>query len=263
MADGYILDGGEWGVEAERLELRSITADPYTRARCLALGLGPSWRCLEVGAGSGSLAVWLADQVGDGGSVDAFDIHDHNMAEAPNLRAEVHDIATDNLDPEEYDLVCCRSLMIHLADPKAALEKMVGALRPGGKLLVEEPDWGMWGAVDPDHPSAARWDDNSYTAMEVLDSSGLVATKLGRTLPGLVEQLGLADVDHDAAMSIVRGGSPEALFWELTFLQTADTTEEIGAAARSDNDFVAETLRDPSFLFRSTLQFQSWGTRAD
>ena len=91
-------------------------------------------------AARSALAVWLADQVGDGGSVDAFDIHDHNMAEAPNLRAEVHDIATDDLDPEEYDLVCCRSLMIHLADPKAALEKMVGALRPGGKLLVEEPD---------------------------------------------------------------------------------------------------------------------------
>lgn len=261
MTEGYILDHDDWGIEVERLELRALTADPLTRARCLDLGLTTGWKCLEVGAGSGSLAAWLAEQVAPDGSVVALDIHSENMAEAPNLETRLHDIASDPLEESEYDLVCCRSLLIHLKDPEAALQKMVAALKPGGKLLVEEPDWGMWGAADTDHPSAERWDDNSHTARELLDSSGLVATKLGRTVPALVEKLDLVDVGHDAQLSIVRGGSPEALFWELTFQQTAGSTEQVGAAARADDEFVATTLRDPEFVFRSTIQFQSWGTK--
>jgi SAM-dependent methyltransferase len=260
-AEDYIVDDSNTDRETARMELRAQIADPYTRSRCLEMGLAPGWRCLEVGAGSGLLAVWLADQVGPDGNVVAVDVHGRNAATAANLETRVLDISEEEIEVGEYDLVCCRALLIHLKDPEAALVKMVDALRPGGKLLVEEPDWGMWGSVDSTHPSAARWDDNSHTAQEVLDSVGLVATKLGRNLPGMVEHLELEDIGHDAQLAIVRGGTQAARFWKLTFQQTAGSTEEVGAAAESDSEFVGETMADPSFVFRSTIQFQSWGTK--
>jgi ubiquinone/menaquinone biosynthesis C-methylase UbiE len=34
----------------------------------------PGWRCLEVGAGRGSMAVWLAQRVGPSGHVVATDV---------------------------------------------------------------------------------------------------------------------------------------------------------------------------------------------
>jgi SAM-dependent methyltransferase len=39
-----------------------------------------------------------------------------------------------------FDLVTCQTLLIHLADPIGALEAMIGQLRPGGRLLVAEPN---------------------------------------------------------------------------------------------------------------------------
>ena len=35
--------------------------------------MGPGWRCAELGAGAGSMARWMADRVGESGSVTAID----------------------------------------------------------------------------------------------------------------------------------------------------------------------------------------------
>jgi hypothetical protein len=50
------------------------------------LGVGPGWRCAEVGAGAGSLAQWLAGQVGDTGQVVATALDPGHLivVEGPN-----------------------------------------------------------------------------------------------------------------------------------------------------------------------------------
>jgi ubiquinone/menaquinone biosynthesis C-methylase UbiE len=48
--------------------------DENTRAHLSALGIAAGWRCLEVGAGSGSIARWMAERVGAEGYVLATDI---------------------------------------------------------------------------------------------------------------------------------------------------------------------------------------------
>jgi hypothetical protein len=63
---GADIAGAEEGIEA--------TWDHGTRALLERLGIGPGLRCLEVGAGGGSIAAWMADQAGDGGHVLATDI---------------------------------------------------------------------------------------------------------------------------------------------------------------------------------------------
>jgi hypothetical protein len=46
----------EWHQERERLASLEQFEDPGTIRHLEALGFGPGWRCLEVGAGGGSIA---------------------------------------------------------------------------------------------------------------------------------------------------------------------------------------------------------------
>ena len=60
--------------ERQRLALMSSLLDPIERARFSRLGVGPGWRCLELGCGNGSMAQTLAEAVGPTGHVVASDI---------------------------------------------------------------------------------------------------------------------------------------------------------------------------------------------
>lgn len=59
---GYRLAArGRQGAEDDRLGLLEHIFDPRSRRRRELVQ--PGWRCLEVGAGRGSMAVWLAERV--------------------------------------------------------------------------------------------------------------------------------------------------------------------------------------------------------
>ena len=60
---------------AERLALSSAVLDGFTISRLVPLGELTGRRCLELGAGNGSVAGWLADQAGPTGQVLATDIN--------------------------------------------------------------------------------------------------------------------------------------------------------------------------------------------
>ena len=47
---------------------------PGTIRHLQALGVSKGWRCLEIGAGAGSIAAWLCEQVDADGSVVAIDL---------------------------------------------------------------------------------------------------------------------------------------------------------------------------------------------
>lgn len=138
--------------ERTRLGLLQRTLDPLTVRRLDRLGVGAGWRCLEVGAGAGSIARWLAERVGLSGLVVATDIDVSQLAEPtlPNLQVRRHNILEDELEPASYDLVHCRALLMHLADPQLALTRMAAALRSGGWLCIEELDGGSFLAAGED-----------------------------------------------------------------------------------------------------------------
>jgi predicted O-methyltransferase YrrM len=59
---------------ADRFAGLDAVFDPVTRGHLTRLGLSSGALCLEVGAGSGSVARWMADQVGPTGRVLAVDL---------------------------------------------------------------------------------------------------------------------------------------------------------------------------------------------
>jgi SAM-dependent methyltransferase len=160
---GYRLEAkGREAAEDERLNLLEQVFDPGSRQRRELVR--PGWRCLEVGAGRGSMAAWLAEQVGPDGQVVAIDINVDYLArlDVPNLVVRRHDILNDpvdDLDPGSFDLVCSRLMLFWLAGrQEEAVQHMVQCLRPGGWLIDEDGDWGAAGPVDPAHPRYAGYD---------------------------------------------------------------------------------------------------------
>jgi SAM-dependent methyltransferase len=139
---GYVFGQNVDDAERERLSRLEDSFDAYTVQRLDRIGIGPGWHCLEVGAGHGSVARMLSDRVGASGSVVATDIDLRFLTDLPaNVEARRHDIQTSDLGEALYDFIHCRAMLMWLREPATALERMIGALKPGGWLLAEEFDW--------------------------------------------------------------------------------------------------------------------------
>jgi SAM-dependent methyltransferase len=129
--------------------------------------------------------------VGANGLVVAADIDPKFLGDLDTANVQIRrcDINNDELEPNFYDLVHCRLLLMHMSDPAAVLRRMVATLRPGGWLLAEEPDspWIL----------SIRWLTYSTSSfrkrIEFLASAGMVDMCYGRVLPIDVEALGLAE----------------------------------------------------------------------
>jgi predicted O-methyltransferase YrrM len=108
MADYRLAAAGRERDEDERLNLLEQLFNPTTRRRRAMVQRG--WRCLEVGAGRGAMAVWLAEQVGPTGHVLATDLNPVYLKriDLPNLDVLEHNILEDSLEalgPGSFDLV--------------------------------------------------------------------------------------------------------------------------------------------------------------
>ena len=64
----YFAADAEYQAELTRRRIGEVECDPLTVRYLLRLGVGDGWRCLEVGAGAGSIVRWLSDRVGPNGS---------------------------------------------------------------------------------------------------------------------------------------------------------------------------------------------------
>lgn len=263
---GYRLAGaGRELAEDERLKLLEEIFDPISRRRRDLVQ--PGWRCLEVGAGRGSMAVWLTERVGPTGRVVATDIDLTYLSrlELPNLDVVEHNILEDSLAPLEpgsFDLVCSRLMLFHIVDRQdAAIGRMVECLRPGGWLLDEDADWGTTGPVDPSHPLYAgfhaAWRDGDWWAARGYDP------RFGRTLPALFERVGLEEIRHEASTEIVRGGSP----WARWYRESLEVVHQLGGGARSEleqreHELITTVFSDASVWLMRELLHVSTGRRA-
>jgi SAM-dependent methyltransferase len=98
-----------------RLTLLEEWHDPASIARLRALGVTSGWRCLEAGAGAGSIARWLCKQVGPEGRVVAVDLEPGLLEELPhgeNLEIHRVDLVRDPLPQGGFDLVHTRAVLI-------------------------------------------------------------------------------------------------------------------------------------------------------
>jgi len=260
MPGSYVYDHA-WTDERIRLAGLEAALDPGTRHHLARLGAAPGWRCLEVGAGGGAIAFWLTEQVGPGGTVVATDLEteflETEAARHPGLEVLRHDITAEDL-PSGFDLVHARWLIEWLPDKRLALKRMMMALRPGGVLLVEEPDWvNIFGAA---MPAALR---RVVTAgMRHLESTCPIETEYGRRLLDDLIAVGLIDAEAEGRCPVVRGGSPPAAhFLRLTLEKLRASLLDGGAITEAEFAEAAAALEDPAVTVVFPMTVAAWGWR--
>ena len=256
----YVLSQTADAAERERLDLWEHIEDARSQRHLAALGIQKGWRCLEVGAGHGSIARWLAEQVGLQGWIVATDINPRFLTELqlPNVEVRQHDIRTDPLEAGRYDLAHCRAILSHLPDPPRALRRIVAAVRMGGWVLIEDADFSSLRAVEATHPLAEAHDRHLRELLDRLTQAKLSDPYLGGRVRSLLEDAGLTEIDNEGVSRIARGGEAEARMLCLT-LQALVERGILAAAAYSD---LQQALLDPRFRFIMLTTCAAWGKRA-
>ena len=259
MAD-YALSNA-WQQARQRLALLEAELDPATRRRILEAGIGPGSQCLEVGAGGGSIAHWLCQAVGPTGRVVATDIDPSLTAHdaPPGLEVVQHDLIRDPLPAAQFDLVHTRWLLHHLPDLDLAIQRLIGALKPGGLLLVEEPDF------YPVHAGHAGSPPLYAQFMDALTRAVVAATGRdcywARGLPTLLAQHGLDDLHAAAEVAVLHGSGPLACFYHLSGQQARQRVLDGGYMQASDYDAALTLLDDPSLWALGACTVAAWGRR--
>ena len=192
--DEYVFDTADVA-ERQRLVDQTALWDQFTLRRLAEVGVGRGWRCLEIGAGTGSIAAWLLERVVPDGCVVATDVETRWLEPlaGSNLEVRHHNVVTDPLDDTGYDLVHARLVLEHLPQRDAVVAKLVAALRPGGWLVIDDYDLCTIGVVDPPH---AAWSATADAAVAVLRAAG-VDPNYGSKLLGVLHAAGLVDVDAE------------------------------------------------------------------
>jgi 2-polyprenyl-3-methyl-5-hydroxy-6-metoxy-1,4-benzoquinol methylase len=255
------VDRSTLGDKALTRRRREELFDPGTVGVLERLGVGPGWRCLEVGAGLGSIALWLARRrVQPLGKVVATDVREeyldvlHTLDE-PGLEVMRHDVVTDTLPGGEYDLVHSRFVIEHLSEREAVVGKLAFTLRPGGWLVVEDADFSAC-LADPNRPYARAM--RAFVQAMAVSGTDYDWT---RQLPQALQASGLTRVEATGSVTYFQGGSIQAQFWAANWL---DMEERFTAASLLTVGELEQALRviaDPSRWFIPPMVVSAIGVK--
>jgi SAM-dependent methyltransferase len=250
VAEQYILTADD-EVERRRLELLQLHHDPDSITALERTGVGSGWRCLDVGAGAGSISRWL---VARGADVLATDL---DIAGLDGLNARMHDITGDEPLPGPFDLVHTRLVLLHLPSREAVARRLVELTRPGGWVVAGDIDFTP---VAMDGPTPA-WDAVWAAWCAATEAAGW-DLGCGPRLAELLQGAGLTDIEAAGSGGPVAGG---AIVVEILSLAFERLRERLVAHGASD-DQIADaraSLMDPAQRFVPPVTWTVSGRRPE
>ena len=231
----YVFTDSQYIKELERLQAIEQVFDPASRRRIQATGITETWRCLEVGAGAGSIVQWMAGVVGEKGRVVAVDLDTRFIAniQLPNVEVLETDIRDLPLENHSFDLVHARYVLIHIPEFQVALSRMLNLLKPGGWLIIEEPDFSAARAIVGEETGCQSMNRVNRAILQMFANRNMDYA-LGVKLPATLQKLGLQQlsVENDAPLS--NGGSGIATVMKLSTVQLAEKYIATGEATQAD-----------------------------
>ena len=242
----YVFHRAENEKELERLRAIERELDSASRRRLLATGLQAGWRCLEVGPGAGSILDWLSGVVGPSGRVCGVDLSTKFLPLQYPAHVDIHqgDIRTIPLLDASFDLVHARYVLIHLPDYEAALSRMLACLKPGGWLVLEEPDFSASRGITGDAAELDAVSRVNQTIKVMYDKLGMDYA-LGLKLPALLQRTGANGliVENDAPLSA--GGSGMPAIMRMSAVQLREQYLATGVLTEQDLDEYCRFADDP------------------
>jgi SAM-dependent methyltransferase len=247
----------------ERFANLSLLYDEVTCRHLHRFGIGAGWCCLEVGAGGGSIARFMGRRVGARGHVVATDINTDWIEGSLPATIEVrrHDIGIDPLPEASFDVVHARAVLTFVPERRAALNRMIAALKPNGWLLVEElvpPITEAWDR--PDEPDVALVRKARRAIMEVVRLGGGDPT-FPQVLPGYLGTARLAEFGAEGYFVPYRTGAVVGLA-KANMDQLGGAILEAGLMEATELERYRAILARPECFYPASMALISvWGRR--
>ncbi|MDQ0993867.1 bifunctional 2-polyprenyl-6-hydroxyphenol methylase/3-demethylubiquinol 3-O-methyltransferase UbiG [Streptomyces sp. V3I7] len=241
--------------ELERLRLLQEWGDPDTREVLRTAGLDRAARCLEIGAGAGSVARWIADACPDG-SVVAVDIDTRYVRdiERPHLQWRTGDVRELDFAPGSFDLIHSRLTFCHLPEREELVARAVRWLRPGGRLVLGDPM--CMPAAGSVHAPVRRF----FGALEEgWAAQGSDMTRWAQTLPSQLARAGLTGIGVLTRANCLGGTGPYAALAAANIRQEGAYLVRTGLLAQAEVDAVADLCADPGFTDIRSITVYAWG----
>ena len=209
MRDAYLLANQR--SELGRLQLQSRIWEPAARGLLRRIEPPPAPRAVDVGCGALGWLRVLAEWAGPTGTVVGTDIDGRMLSAAASfLRGEritrataVHDdIFASALPAHTFDLVHARFQLATIGRVEEQLAGLLRLVRPGGWLVLEEPDTASW-HLNPPAPAVERLIELVIGGF----AAGGGDLDAGRSLPAYLRRSGIEPV-VDAHVLALPAGHP-------------------------------------------------------
>jgi SAM-dependent methyltransferase len=247
---------------ADRHRFLAEIFDEPTTARLAGLGDLTGSRCLELGAGGGSIARWMVDQVGPTGRVLATDLNPRHIATDEGYAVLRHNLATEPVPEGPWDVIHARLVLMHIPERREILPRLAAALAPGGALVVEDFHTALTDLVlaAPDPESGALFNSFQATMVnEILRGNGTDPAWAPQIHAAMLDA-GLVDVDTTISSRSWPGGTPGAL---LSGANIEQVRGELLAKGFTEDqlDSLHRLIADPRLVIRGNIVYSTVGRR--
>jgi SAM-dependent methyltransferase len=242
--------------EFERLRLLEAWGDPDTQSVLNTIGLNSTWRCLELGAGAGSIARWLAGQCRDG-TVIAVDSDTRYLdgQRADNLEWRTGDIRSLEFPPGSFDLIHSRCTFCHLSERESVIAEAVRWLAPGGWLVIGDPL--CLPAAVSIHEPIRRF----FSALEAAWRAQGTDMTWAQTLPSQLARAGLRDVAVLTRPNCLGEQGPYGQLSIANIRQEGAYLVDRQLLTQRDVDAVLSLCEDPDFMDIRSMTIYAWGSK--
>lgn len=201
----YVVKVGQ--EDKERLSIQHQTLAEGTESFLKKINLTHGMKVLVVGCGAGDETVLIANKIGPKGEVTAIDINKDQVKVAQERMAleklnnvKIEALAINDLDKisEQFDIVYCRMVLVHVPDPIKALNKMLLHVKTHGVLACEEPDISSCFTA----PKSFAFDQHINLLCEFLKRNGC-DPDLGSKTYNLFKKIGLSEVKINFSQSAI------------------------------------------------------------